>query len=105
MALAQVAQFRMVPGRNQEFVANVATAKKIHERLGAQVRVWTALVAGPNSGMVSYVIEHNDWASFASFNEKLAADSEWQQFVGSVLQRADPSGLFQGAVLANEITP
>jgi len=104
MALAQVAQFRIVPGRNQEFIANVATGKKIHERLGAQVRVWTALVAGPNSGMVSYVIEHKDWASYASFNEKLATDAEWQQFVGSVLQRADPSGLFQGAVLANEIT-
>ncbi|MDP3766735.1 MAG: NIPSNAP family protein [Dehalococcoidia bacterium] len=105
MALAQVAQFRITPGKAQEFAANVAAAKKIHERLGAQVRVWNAIVGGPNSGIVSYVMEHKDWASFASFNEKLAADSEWQQFAANVLQRADPSGQFQGAVLANEMTP
>ena len=105
MALRQVAQFRMVPGKAQEFMTNVAAAMKIHERLGAQVRVWTAVVAGPNSGMVSYIIEHKDWTSFGSFNEKLTSDSEWQQFVVNVLQRADPSGLFQGASIANEITP
>jgi len=105
MALLTVAQFRVVPGKFQEFGANVATAKKIHERLGGRVRVWNAVVAGPNSGLVSYAIEHQDWASYASFNEKLATDSEWQQFAANVLQRADPSGLFQSAVLANEITP
>ena len=105
MALIQVAQFRMVPGKAQEFMTNVAAAKKIHERLGGQVRVWTTVVAGPNSGMVNYIIEHKDWASYAAFNEKLATDSEWQQFVANVLQRADPAGLFQGAALANEITP
>jgi hypothetical protein len=105
MAVIQVSQFRVVPGKFQEFTANVAKAKKIHERLGGQVRVWTALIAGPNSGLVSYVIEHKDMAGFATFSDKLAADSEWQQFVVNVLQRADPSGLFQGTALANEMTP
>ncbi len=105
MALLQVAQFRVVPGKIQEFNGNVAKAKKIHERLGAQVRVWAAIVAGPNTGLVTYSIQHQDWASYASFNEKLTADSEWQQFVASVLQGANPAGTLQASALLNEITP
>jgi hypothetical protein len=105
MALLQVAQFRIAPGRNQEFNGNVAKAKKIHERLGAQVRVWAAIAAGPNTGLVTYSIQHQDWAAYASFNEKLATDSEWQQFLASVVQGANPSGVLQSGALLNEITP
>ncbi len=105
MAVAQVVQFRIVPGRNEEFAKNVAAGKKIHERLGGRVRVWTALIAGPNTGIVSYVIEHDDLAAFADFSAKLTADPEWVEFTAKVLGRADPAGLVQGATLANEITP
>jgi len=105
MAVLQVVQFRIVPGRNQEFNENVAMAKKIHERLGAQVRVWAAVAAGPNTGVISYGLQHNDWAGFASFNEKLATDSEWQKFAATVVQRADPAGVLQGSALLNEVTP
>jgi hypothetical protein len=105
MAILQVTQFRIVPGRNQEFNENVAKAKKIHERMGGQVRVWAAVVAGPNTGLVTYSIQHADWASYAKFNEKLPADAEWQKFAASVLQRPDPSGNLQGSALLNEITP
>ena len=104
LAVAQVVQFRVVPGKNEEFNANVATATKIHERLGGKARVWTALAAGPNTGIVSYVIEHNDLAGYAAFSEKLTADSEWLQFAAKTLQRPDPAGLLQGVTLANEIT-
>jgi hypothetical protein len=103
MALLQIAQFRITPGRNQEFNGNVAKAKGIHERLGAQVRVWAAIAAGPNTGLVTYSIQHQDWSAFASFNEKLASDSEWQQFVANVIQRPDPSGVLQSAALLNEV--
>ncbi len=105
MALLQVAQFRVTPGKTQEFNGNVAKAKKIHERLGAQVRVWAAIAAGPNTGLVTYSIQHNDFAAFGSFAEKLAADPEWQQFVAGVIQSADPAGVLQSAALLNEITP
>ena len=105
MAVAQVAQFRIVPGRNEEFTKNVAAAKKMHERHGGRVRVWTALAAGPNTGIVSYVIEHDDLAAYADFAAKLTADPEWVEFVAKTLGRADPSGTFQGTTLANEITP
>ncbi len=103
MAVAQVVQFQIVPGRNPEFMTNVAAGKKIHERLGGRVRVWAATAAGPNTGTVSYVIEHDDLAAFASFSDKLAADSEWQEFLAKTLQRADPAGTLLGASLVNEL--
>ena len=104
MAVAQVFQFRISPGRNQDFNANVAEGKKIQERLGGRVRVWQATAAGPNTGLVSYVIEHDDLAAFATFATKLQADSEWQTFAAKVFT-ADPSGTLISAALANEITP
>ena len=105
VAVAQVAQFRIIQGKNQEFNANVAEAKKIHERHGGRVRVWQATAAGPNTGLVSYVIEHDDLAAYASFAAKLAADSEWLAFAGKTLQSANPTGALISATLATEITP
>ena len=59
----------------------------------------------PKPGLVTYGIQHQDWAAYASFNEKLATDSEWQQFLASVVQGANPSGVLQSGALLNEITP
>lgn len=46
-AEAPLATWRPRDGKTQEFVANAATAKKIHERLGAKVRVWSLNLGGP----------------------------------------------------------
>ena len=105
MAVVQAVQFRIVPGKNEEFTNNVAAAKKIHERLGGRVRVWTAVAAGPNTGIVNYVIEHDDLAAYADFGTKLPADPEWVEFAAKTLGRADPAGTLLGVTLANEITP
>jgi hypothetical protein len=105
MAVAQVFQFRIIQGKAQEFNANVAEAKKIQERLGGRVRVWQATLAGQNTGLVSYVVEHNDMAAFASFSEKIGADAEWQAFAARTLLGTNPTGTLLSAVLANEITP
>ena len=104
MAVAQIVQFRINPGKNQEFNAQVAEAKGHHERLGGRVRVWQATAAGPNSGIVSYVIEHKDLAAFATFSDKLAADAQWLAFVAKIFT-ANPSGTLVSSGLANEITP
>lgn len=104
MAVAQVTQFRISPGKNQEFTAQVAEAKGHHERLGARVRVWQATAAGPNSGIVSYVVEHQDLAAFAAFSDKLGKDAQWLAFVAKVFT-ANPSGTLTSSALANEITP
>jgi len=104
MAVAQVFQFQINPGKNQEFNAQVAEAKKIQERLGGRVRVWQATMAGPNSGFISYVIEHDNLAAFATFSDKLAADADWLAFVAKTFG-ANPSARVVAGSLANEVTP
>ena len=105
MAVAQLFQFRIVQGKNQEFAAQVAEAKKIQERHGGRVRVWQGTMAGANTGLVSYVIEHEDIAAFASFSQKLGADADWLAFAAKTLGGANPTGTLISAALANEITP
>lgn len=104
VAVAQVFQFRISPGKNQEFNAQVDEAKKLQEKLGGHVRVWQATLAGPNSGLVSYVIEHENLAAFAAFSDKLSADAAWLAFVAKAFV-ANPAGTLISAVLANEMTP
>ena len=104
MAVAQIAQFRINPGKNQEFNAQVAEAKGHHERLGGRVRVWQATAAGPNTGVVSYVIEHKDMAAFAAFSDKVATDAQWLAFAAKTFT-ANPSGTLISGALATEITP
>ena len=104
MAVAQVTQFQISPGRNQEFNAQVAEAKGHHERLGGRVRVWQATVAGPNTGLVSYVVEHKDMAAFAAFSDKMGTDAQWLAFVAKIFT-ANPTGTLVSSALATETTP
>ena len=101
MAVATVTRFQVNPGRNADFMALVAEAKKIHARLGATVRVWNATLAGADSGTVSYVIEHKDIAAYASFSDKLAADAEWQKFLPKAFS-ANPTSRAVSAALITE---
>lgn len=101
MAVALVTQFQVNPGRNLDFMALVSEAKKIHERVGAKVRVWTATIAGPNTGNVSYVIEHADMSAYAAFSDKLQADKDWQAFVVKAFN-ANPTSRVLGSTLATE---
>lgn len=103
MAVALVTQFQINPGRNLEFMSLVSEAKKVHERLGGKVRVWTASVAGPNTGNVSYVIEHANLAAYAAFTDKLLADTEWQAFVVKAFS-TNPTSRVLGSTLATEAT-
>jgi hypothetical protein len=103
VAVATVATFQVLPGKNQQFQANVAEGKKLHERLGGRVRVWQATIAGENSNSVLYVIEHDDLAAFANFTQKAAADSEVQAFTAKI--QANPSATWVSSSLVTEVTP
>ena len=103
MAVVQAIQFRIVQGKAQEFMANVAEARKMQEAMGGRVRVWQGTFAGPNSGVVTYTIEHDDLAAFAAFSDKLQADSAWQAFTAKTLLSANPTGTILSAALATEI--
>ena len=96
-AVITVAQWRPKDGRAQEFIANVVSARKIHERLGAQTRVWQTTFGGQPS-TVSYVIQHASFEDFGKFGQKLTEDPEWQQFWANALQ--DPTAdLLENSVM------
>ncbi len=78
-AIAQVAMWRPRDGKLADFFAKVATAKKIHERLGGKVRVWQTAIGGQPM-TITYVMEHASWVEFGKFGEKLEKDTEWQSF-------------------------
>ena len=105
MAVATVTQWKVTPGKQQEVMANIARARLIHERLGVRVRVWQALLAGPQAGTIAYVLEYDDLAAYARTVQQLQADSEWQAFVSEVLQATEPSATLLANSLLTDITP
>jgi hypothetical protein len=79
MAILQSSVFRVRPGKAQEFMADVATAKRILERLGARVRVVNQVV-GTNAPCTAFITESEDWKAYGEFSAKIETDSEWQKF-------------------------
>jgi hypothetical protein len=91
MPVVQRGTWKVRPGKTQEFLANVLTAKKILERLGARVRVMNQLV-GANAPCTLVIIESPDWKAFGERLEKMQSDSEWQSFFATaVLNNANPA--------------
>jgi|SRR5215813_6795049 len=88
-AVASVATWRPRPGRLQDFMAVVARAKKIHQRLKATVRVWNSQFGG-EPFTVGYVIEVPDWKSHGEFGARLEADPEWMALVAEWSANRDP---------------
>jgi hypothetical protein len=86
-AIASISLWRPRDGKLQDFMARVATAKKIHERIGGTVRVWQSQFGGQPLS-VGYVIETESWEAFGQFGAKLEQDSEWQQFWTDALQNS-----------------
>ena len=82
MAITQVAYWRPRPGRFEDLVEICNQARKIHQRLGGQVRIFQGQL-GSDAGTVAYVIDHADGAAFGQFIDKLNGDGEWQQLVAS----------------------
>jgi hypothetical protein len=90
MAVASQTQWRVTPGKQQEFMTNITQAKKIHQRLGGKVRVFLNSFGGPDTGTLVYRIEHADMATFAAFSDRMQADPEWQQLWSSVQGQSGP---------------
>lgn len=100
MAIAQVAVWRPLPGRFVDFMKVCQQARKIHERLGGQVRMWQTQM-GSNANTLAYVIQHADGAGFGKFIDKLNGDGEWQQLVASF--QADPLAEIEQSNLLQEL--
>ncbi len=91
MAIRNVSIFQVHPGRRQEFLKEVAEAKKILERLGVSFRAAETIVGGPNTGNFVVALEFNDMAAFAGFTQKAQADSEWQAFQAKLNGTSSPT--------------
>ncbi|HEV2363618.1 MAG TPA: hypothetical protein VGS12_05390 [Caulobacteraceae bacterium] len=77
--ISTIATWRPRDGKTSEFLASAATAKKIHERLGAKVRLYSSTFGGQPTTL-SYVLEHASWGALGAFGEKVEKDNEWQVF-------------------------
>ncbi len=88
MAVLTTTVWRVRPGKTPDFLANIAAAKKILDRLGAQVRLLTQAV-GTNAPCSIFIIQSADWKAYGELQAKMQADSEWQ-------------GFFQKAIATNQ---
>ncbi len=100
MAVVSVDTWRPLPGRLPEFLSIGSEAKKIHERLGARVRVLRA-GAGPRPGTITYILEFDDMVKYGEFAVKLETDQEWQA-LGAKIGEAPAELVEQG--LASDLT-
>ncbi len=82
MAIAQVGYWRARSGRFEDLIKVCNEARKVHERLGAQVRIMQTQI-GSDAGTIAYVIEHTDGSAYGQFIDKLNSDGQWQQLVAS----------------------
>jgi hypothetical protein len=100
MRVFQTTVWAPIQGRAAEMVGHMATAKKIHERLGAKARAWQVAVAGPESLRAIYTLEFEDWNVYGKVTQTMNADVEWQTFLQTVLNSPDPSATLITNVLA-----
>lgn len=99
MRVATIALWKPPVQRTQEFLAVCAEAKKIHEKLGAEVKVWASGFGG-EAGSIGYVLEFDDLAKLAEFQSKVDSDVDWQA-LGAKFVADPPAELIQSS-LVNE---
>jgi hypothetical protein len=102
MAVLIVAQWRVNPGKMQEFLQDAGKATQLGQRHGARVRLLQALFAGPNSNLVTHVFELDDLAAAAAFIGRTEADQEFQQLYAKTLG-AEAPGTLLGVSLVRDL--
>lgn len=103
MAILATTVWRVRPGRTQDFLANVGTAKKIAERLGGRVRVVNQAV-GTNAPAFIFIIESADWKAYGELQSKMQSDSEWQGFFQkAIATNRDPSADLIATGLSSDV--
>ncbi len=68
-------------GKTQLLLENFATAKRIHESLGARVESYSEGIGG--TGNFHYTLGFESWSALANFFVKLATNEEWSAFQAS----------------------
>ncbi len=103
MAVLATTVWRVRPGKAQDFLANVASAKRILERLGGGVRVVNQAV-GTNAPAFILIIESADWKAYGELQTKMQSDSEWQGFFAQAISNnTNPSAELIGTGLSSDV--
>jgi hypothetical protein len=85
-AVVQVVTVDTKPGKLEQYRAEVKKLIAVMKRLGGSgtVRVWSATVAGSDTGNVLVGLEYPNAAAWAADSTKLASDTEWQKIVSGL---------------------
>jgi len=103
MAVLQTSVWKVRPGKTQNFLENVATGRKILEKLGGQTR-FINLMIGSNAPAFVVIVESKDWNAYGGLQSKLQTDSEWQAFLTRVAANdRDPAADLVGTGLASDV--
>ena len=88
---------RVKPGRLDDVLAMSLEATKLMQRLGARhPRLAAAVAAGEAGGdSFSFTTEHESGEAWGEFSDRLAADSEFQAFIGRSRDADSPSTIEQ----------
>lgn len=100
MAVLSTTVWRVHPGKMQDFMGHVTTAKKIFGRLGGHVRVLNEAV-GSNAPAFIFVVECGNWKDYGDMQTKMETDSEWQRFFVEITSK--PSADLIGTGLMSEV--
>lgn len=79
MAIVHAFTWKVKPGGRQEFQGEIATAKRMIERLGANVRVLDRQM-GYNAPCIVFIMESSDWKAFGELQGKMQSDRELLAF-------------------------
>ncbi|MEZ4495063.1 MAG: NIPSNAP family protein [Dehalococcoidia bacterium] len=102
MTAALTYQLRPIPGKADEFFADLQKGSAVGEKYGGKVRWFQSQVAGPNSGTVIVTTEFADLAALGAAMEKANADPDWQAVLAKG-QSANASATILGVSILSEI--
>jgi hypothetical protein len=103
MAVLATTVWKVRPGKAQDFLANVSSAKKILERLGGKVRLVNQAV-GTNAPAFIVIVESADWKAYGDLQTKMQTDSDWQTFFAkAIANNANPAADLVGTGLSSDV--
>ena len=100
--IATVTTWKSAPGERDELLKVFAMAKIIHERHGGRVRMWAVGAGGTSFGQLLYMVEHDDYATYAAWQASLAMDPEWHE-LAPVLFNESPGTVLSSQMLSELI--
>jgi hypothetical protein len=95
-----VSTWRPTPGQFTALIEAANQAKKVHQRLGADVQIWQTQIGGEPETIV-YGTRFENGKAYGEFIDKLEADKEWQGLMATWTSATTPiATLIRNATLS-----